>query len=507
MKSLFRWIGQSSQTWEQIIQLLPPGPQDSYVEPFIGAGWVFLNLLMQDYAKEYYINDANPDVVNFWQCVKYIPGELLSQSIALEIRETAESGDLFEQVAHEYNTLGRHIEAMPNPYRAALFAYIGQFSFRGLTAWNQDGTLRSQAGTSQVGRYAHPSTRLEHIKEISKKMERARITIGDFQRVPVPPGSVVFMDPPYHGTLQTHNHPDHKFTLADQANVVERAMQARLEGSKVLCLNAATPEIVSLYSAVPDAFDVHYISKNTHLKTRKNITHKVGYDFVALTYGHSGSAIKTGVNIQYVPIGDLKTNKYNPNQLTSQQLSTLSASIKKHGMTMPIAISPDSTIIDGEHRWRICQSLGHTAIPVVVLELDEANTKLATLQYNLGRGSHEEAAEKAVLESIFELGGMDDLLESHLFSDEAANSFYDDWMKDMAAESANQGAPREEIVEKPPAINNKAPLGRTQLTEADLPAEVPLTFMVPRELADEVERAVATILQNTRHDRHSRLAV
>lgn len=495
MKSLFRWIGQSSQTWQQIIDLLPKKTAHTYCEPFVGAGWVYLNLLINDYAKHYIINDANIDIVNFWLCVKHIPDELIKQIQDIEQQENTETGDAFDKVKQEYNNLARHIESMPNAYRAALFAYIGQFAFRGLTAWNQDGALRSKAGTSEQGRYKRPSTRMTEINDISRRMKTTTITHGDFASVPLTTSeetTIVFLAPPYFDTLQTHNHPDHAFTIDDQIRVRDFALQI-CNYADVLCLNAAKPELVSLYSQY-DNFDIQYINKNTHLKTRAQITHKTNYDFIAKTWGHSNTMTKETVIVRSLPINDVHPNDYNPNRMSSQQLSTLTASIRQHGMTMPITITPDMTIIDGEHRWRVCQSLGHTKIPVVML--DEANAKLATLQYNLGRGGHDEEAEKAVIDAIFDdLGSLDEFYEAHLMSTHEADNLFEAWMREQADES--DLLLKDEIM--PPTEDNAG--GANTIVEDQegngyAPDEVPITFMVPRARVNEVAAAVKTMLSN-----------
>ena len=130
--------------------------------------------------------------------------------------------------------------------------------------------------------------------------------------------------------------------------------------------------------------------------------------------------------IEYVEIGTVKPNNYNPNRQSDHEFSLLKKSMSEDGFTQPIIVSADLTIVDGEHRWRAAADLGYTTVPVVRVPMEAAQAKIATLRHNRARGSEDIEMAVDVLRDLEKLGALDWAQDSLQLSDEELNRLLDD---------------------------------------------------------------------------------
>ncbi len=94
-------------------------------------------------------------------------------------------------------------------------------------------------------------------------------------------------------------------------------------------------------------------------------------------------------SVREVNIADVYANPNQPRKNFDQSaLGELSASIKKHGVIMPIIVNKDGErymIIAGERRFRAAKMAGLSSIPVIVKNYDERQIKEISLIENLQR--------------------------------------------------------------------------------------------------------------------------
>jgi len=89
-------------------------------------------------------------------------------------------------------------------------------------------------------------------------------------------------------------------------------------------------------------------------------------------------------------ITSLQTGKYQPrSDINDVTLSELAESIKKQGLLQPLVVREISLgryeIIAGERRWRACQLIGMTDVPVVLRQVDDETALAMALVENLQR--------------------------------------------------------------------------------------------------------------------------
>jgi len=104
-------------------------------------------------------------------------------------------------------------------------------------------------------------------------------------------------------------------------------------------------------------------------------------------------------------------NNYNPNSVPPDKMELLRQSIIDNGFCFPIVTIWDAdqeryVIIDGFHRWTICQSewLDIPEIPIVVLTHDISARMIATKQFNAARGFHQVDLDADLVRSLIEQG-------------------------------------------------------------------------------------------------------
>ena len=131
------------------------------------------------------------------------------------------------------------------------------------------------------------------------------------------------------------------------------------------------------------------------------------------------------LEIEYVPIGNVEPNDYNPNRQGLEDFDMLIGSMAEDGFTQPILVREHPTktgvyvIVDGEHRWRASQVLSFETIPVVVVEMTEVQARIATIRHNEARGSHDAKMESGILETLTSMGQLEWVSDA-LGLDEAA---------------------------------------------------------------------------------------
>lgn len=93
-----------------------------------------------------------------------------------------------------------------------------------------------------------------------------------------------------------------------------------------------------------------------------------------------------------VPIEYLKPNPRNPRRnFPDAELAELASSIKQHGVIQPIVVRPVRTapdryeIVAGERRWRAAQAAGLNEVPVVAVDVGEADALLIAIVENVQR--------------------------------------------------------------------------------------------------------------------------
>lgn len=132
------------------------------------------------------------------------------------------------------------------------------------------------------------------------------------------------------------------------------------------------------------------------------------------------------LEVQYVDLGAVTPNSYNPNRQSDHDFELLLRSMEEDGFTQPIIVNQDMTIVDGEHRWRAAAALGIDQIPIVVVDMSDEQMRISTIRHNRARGSHDVDLEAQVLRDLQELGATEWAQDSLMMDDAEMNRLLDD---------------------------------------------------------------------------------
>ncbi len=234
-RAFLKWAGGKYGLVEDIQRHLPAARK--LVEPFVGAGSVFLNT---DY-DQYLLADINPDLINLYNLLKDKPADYITESKRWFTPEYNRK-EVYLDVRAQFNATD---DVM---YRSLAFLYMNRFGFNGLCRYNKKGGFNVPFGSYKKPYF--PEAELEFFAEKAKKA--TFICEGyteTFKRARK--GCVVYCDPPYAPLSTTANFTSYAgngFSLDDQAalaDVAEKTAQDR--GIPVLISNHDTTLTRRLY--------------------------------------------------------------------------------------------------------------------------------------------------------------------------------------------------------------------------------------------------------------------
>ena len=244
MKSFLKYPGGKYKLSATINQHLGEGKK--LIEPFVGAGNVFVNT---DY-DSYLLNDINQDVIDILSLIKRDPVHLMS------LAEIYFSGSYNNEMS--YYNLRREFNQIPScAERCALFLYLNRHGYNGLCRYNLKGDYNVP-----YGRYRAPYFPQKEIEHFHQKLKRATLISGDFGEAfrRARSGTCIYSDPPYFGINDTANFTAYSgkgFGYREQIRLMKLSQKARDRGIRVIISNHDLPISRELYKGAEiTSFDV-----------------------------------------------------------------------------------------------------------------------------------------------------------------------------------------------------------------------------------------------------------
>ena len=215
-RAFLKWAGGKYSLVEEIERHLPPARK--LVEPFVGAGSVFLNTDFE----QYLLADINPDLINLYNILKDNPERYVRDSKALFTPEYNQKGAYLE-IREAFNNTD-------DPYlRSLYFLYMNRHGFNGLCRYNKKGGFNVPFGS-----YKKPYFPEDELFYFAEKAKRATFVCEGYHQTfsRARKGCVVYCDPPYAPLSTTANFTSYAgngFSLDDQAALADAAERAATE--------------------------------------------------------------------------------------------------------------------------------------------------------------------------------------------------------------------------------------------------------------------------------------
>ncbi|WP_434638423.1 adenine-specific DNA-methyltransferase [Klebsiella sp. I138] len=188
-RAFLKWAGGKYPLLDDIKKHLPQG--DCLIEPFVGAGSVFLNT---DFSR-YILADINSDLIGLYNIVKTQTDEYVAAARDMFTPEN-NAAEQYYQFRTEFN------QSQDPLRRAVLFLYLNRHGYNGLCRYN----LRGEFNVP-FGRYKKPYFPEAELYHFAQKAQNAYFYCESYadSMARADGSSVVYCDPPYAPLSSTAN--------------------------------------------------------------------------------------------------------------------------------------------------------------------------------------------------------------------------------------------------------------------------------------------------------------
>lgn len=234
-RAFLKWAGGKFGLVEEIQRHLPEAK--TLIEPFVGAGSVFLNTDFEHYL----LADINRDLINLYNLLKTEPEKYIAESRRMFGPECNRK-EFYLDIRKQFNA------SEDIWFRSVAFLYMNRFGFNGLCRYNKKGGFNVPFGS-----YKKPYFPEKEMLFFAEKAQRATFVCESYTDTfaRADSDSVIYCDPPYAPLSNTANFTSYAgngFTLDDQANLAEVAEKtAKQGGIPVLISNHDTNLTRRLY--------------------------------------------------------------------------------------------------------------------------------------------------------------------------------------------------------------------------------------------------------------------
>ena len=220
------------------------------IEPFVGAGSVFLNTEFD----RYLLCDINADLINLYNTIKRQGKTFIGEAKSLFTPKT-NCKTYYYQARERFNNSSCKDE------RSLLFLYLNRHGFNGLCRYSRNGF------NVPFGSNKSPYFPEKELNFFCQKAKRAKFICGDFSKAmkAAKAGDTVYCDPPYVPLSKTSHFTQYSgkvFLLEDQQKLAKLAEELKKNSITVLISNHDTEITRELYRK---ANKTQFIAASRHI--------------------------------------------------------------------------------------------------------------------------------------------------------------------------------------------------------------------------------------------------
>lgn len=263
-----KWCGGKRRMMDHLLAHLPKGPITSYVEPFCGGAALFWELKHRNPGMVATLRDINFELIETYRAIRDYP-DLLMDHLRMHVAKHGKE--------HFLETRDEDPQSFACWEIGARFIYLNRAGFNGLYRVNRSGKFNVAFGKK-------PEVAIDeaNIMACHQALQNVTIEWSPFQKEwPAPPGSFVYIDPPYDETFTAYS--SIGFTDIDQVSLRDYILGLIESGCKVLISNSDTCLTRGLY--MPYEFTIHEVSVHRSVSSKastrgeaKELLITAGYD-------------------------------------------------------------------------------------------------------------------------------------------------------------------------------------------------------------------------------------
>jgi DNA adenine methylase len=225
-KPFLKWAGGKTQLLSQFEKFYPKelreGKIKKYIEPFLGSGAVFFDIVQKYQIESAYLYDINEELIIAYRVIRKDPHALIEfldrYSNQYKGMTEGEKKKLFYEVRDNFNQ--QRFQINYNKYsenwipRTAQLIFLNKTCYNGLFRLNREGKFNVPFGKYKSPRILDD----ENIMRVSKILQIAQVSSGTFQNCErnVDEYSFVYFDPPYRPISRTSSFTSYaKFNFGD----------------------------------------------------------------------------------------------------------------------------------------------------------------------------------------------------------------------------------------------------------------------------------------------------
>ncbi len=283
-KPFLKWAGGKSQLLAQIEARFPMDWQqkiDTYIEPFVGAGALFFEMIEKKNIKHAYISDVNADLILTYKVIQQYPEKLATYLTAYqqEYDKTPQSdrNALFLSVRKAFNETRNEIKtpifAENWAIRAAQLIFLNKTCFNGLFRLNSKGEFNVPYGEYKTAQIAN----IANIWAVSQVLANTEIRCADYTACfeAIHERAFVYFDPPYRPLSKTAsftNYAGAEFTDKNQIELAHFFARISKETGAKAMLSNSDPQNINtediFFEKIFADYHIHKVSANRAINSK-----------------------------------------------------------------------------------------------------------------------------------------------------------------------------------------------------------------------------------------------
>lgn len=262
MKPFVKWAGGKRQILSHIkdfIDEFAKGNDDyTYIEPFLGGGAVFFDLV----PKKAIINDLNEDLINAYRIIKSNDYVSLIETLQMHAKRYKEDSDGYYYDVRGWDRQPTWPTDHSDVERAARMIFLNRTCYNGLYRVNGKGQFNTP-----IGRYRNPTIcddkNIQEIHDyLSNETNEISIENGSYENAirQAKDGDIIYIDPPYDYEDDDGftKYQMAGFTFDDFKKLKSECDEAIKKGAYVIISNNATPRVIELFESDPRYQTIFY---------------------------------------------------------------------------------------------------------------------------------------------------------------------------------------------------------------------------------------------------------